>query len=147
MIRTSQVIFVIVSLSLFILASPTSSAPKPNNAQLEDLARIIYAEARGEPYLGQIAVGAVVLNRVKNANFPNTIKQVLYEELAFQPIENNQFYNRPNDSAYRAAREALNGRDPTGGALYFYNPSKISAHNWIWSRKVITKIGSHSFAL
>ncbi len=138
--------FAVIILIAFF-AHSVHGAPQPIDNQLDYLARIIYAEARGEPYLGQVAVGAVVLNRVRSPHFPNTIEQVLYEKHAFQPIQDGQFYGMPNDTAYQAAREALGGHDPTGGALYFYNPAKVSAGNWIWNRPILKQIGSHIFAL
>lgn len=145
MIKHSKKIFIILIMTIVFLNTPIILA-QPLNGQLENLARIIYAEAKGEPYLGQVAVGAVVLNRMRSSHFPNTLEEVLYEDFAFQPIANNQFYNQPDANAYRAAQEAISGHDPTGGALYFYNPAKISASNWIWTRKVITQIGNHVFA-
>lgn len=136
-----------VILLIAIFTHSVHSAPQSIDVQLDYLARIIYAEARGEPYLGQVAVGAVVLNRVRSPLFPNSIEKVLFEKHAFQPIQNGQFHGTPNDSAYRAAREALGGHDPTGGALYFYNPAKVRAGNWIWDRPILKQIGSHIFAL
>ncbi len=108
------------------------------------LARMISAEARGEPYLGQVAVGAVILNRVESPSFPNTISGVLYQKGAFTAITDGQWNEPISDSAYRAAREALSGNDPTGGAIYYFNPAKTS-NKFMWSRPVITVIGSHKF--
>jgi N-acetylmuramoyl-L-alanine amidase len=108
------------------------------------LARIISAEARGEPYIGQVAVGAVVLNRVEHPSFPDSVSGVVYQPGAFTAITDGQINEAITESAYRAAREALNGNDPTGGALYYYNPSKTS-NKWIRNRPVITQIGEHLF--
>ncbi|MBZ4653243.1 MAG: cell wall hydrolase SleB [Peptococcaceae bacterium] len=109
------------------------------------LSRAVYGEARGEPYVGQVAVAAVILNRVENKNFPNTIKGVIFEPLAFTAVADGQIYLEPNSSALRAAREALAGSDPSGGALYYWNPAKATS-KWIWSRPIIKRIGNHVFA-
>lgn len=108
------------------------------------LARIISAEARGEPYIGQVAVGAVVLNRVEHPSFPDTLSGVIYQSDAFTAITDGQFNEPISDSAYSAARDALNGWDPSGGAIYYYNPSKTS-NQWIRTRPVIKTIGAHLF--
>lgn len=115
-----------------------------STADFNLLARIISAEARGEEYLGQVAVGAVVLNRVEHPSFPDTITEVVYQRGAFSCINDGQFYEPISDSAYNAARDAINGLDPSGGAIYYYNPKK-STNKWIFSRPVITVIGSHRF--
>lgn len=110
------------------------------------LCRMISAEARGEPYTGQVAVGAVILNRVRHPSFPNTVAEVLFQPGAFSPVSDGQFYQvRITDSARRAAQDALNGWDPTGGAIYFYNPDK-STSQWIFSRETVLTIGEHVFA-
>lgn len=109
------------------------------------LARIIHAETKGEPYLGQVAVGAVILNRVRHPSFPNTLAGVIYQPLAFEPVQNGSINEAPNDSAYNAARDALNGWDPTGGAIYFWNPA-TSSSPWIWTRTITLTIGRHVFA-
>lgn len=114
------------------------------SADYELLARIISAEARGETYIGQVAVGAVVLNRVEHPSFPDTLSGVVYQNGAFSCIYDGQFYEEITDSAYSAARDALNGLDPSGGAIYYYNPKK-STNKWIISRPVITTIGRHVF--
>ncbi|MBQ6818137.1 MAG: spore cortex-lytic enzyme [Clostridia bacterium] len=108
------------------------------------LARLISAEARGEPYVGQVAVGAVVLNRVSHASFPNSISGVIYQDGAFTCLYDGQFWKTVADSAYKAARDALNGWDPSGGAIYYYNPV-TSTNSWIYSRPIITTIGKHRF--
>lgn len=124
--------------------SSSSSGASVSNADLELLARIISAEARGEPYIGQVAVGAVVLNRVESSSFPDSISGVVYQPGAFTAITDGQINEAVTDSARRAARDALNGSGPTGGALYYYNPDKTS-NRWIRSRPVITRIGQHLF--
>lgn len=115
-----------------------------NSADYELLARIISAEARGETYLGQVAVGAVVLNRIEHPSFPDTISGVVYQNGAFSCLYDGQFYEPISNSAYSAARDALNGLDPSGGAIYYYNP-KTATNKWIRSRPVITTIGRHIF--
>ncbi len=111
------------------------------------LARIIQAEAGAEPYLGQVAVGAVILNRIQSAKFPKTIAGVVYQPHAFESVSNGQFNKPPTDSARKAARAALGGWDPSGGALFFYNPSKVlSPTSYVWTRRTIQKIGKHFFA-
>lgn len=113
--------------------------------QFEMLVRIISAEAKGEPFKGQVAVGAVILNRMKSEKFPDTVSENVLKPGQFEPVANGQIWKKPVSSAYRAARMAVNGWDPTYGALYFYNPSKSSSR-WIWSRRAIIQIGDHIFA-
>ncbi len=108
------------------------------------LARVISAEARGEPYNGQVAVGAVIMNRVKHPSFPDTISSVIYQKGAFDCMYDGQINEPVAESAYRAAQEAMNGSDPSGGALYYYNPA-TATNSWILSRRVITTIGNHVF--
>ena len=115
-----------------------------SSSQIDLLARLISAEARGEPYSGQVAVGAVVLNRIKHPSFPNTLPGVIYQSGAFTCITDGQFNQPVAESAYRAARDALNGVDPSGGAIYYFNPSTATS-SWIWSRPLITVIGKHRF--
>ena len=123
-----------------------SSASASRDDDFVLLCRMISAEARGEPYTGQVAVGAVILNRVKHPSFPNTVAGVLFQPGAFSPVADGQFYAVSiTDSARRAAQDALNGWDPTGGAIYFYNPAK-STSKWIFSRPVVLTIGEHVFA-
>ena len=102
------------------------------------------ANSSGEPYSGQVAVGAVVLNRIKHPSFPNTLSGVIYQSGAFTCITDGQFNQPVAESAYRAARDALNGVDPSGGAIYYFNPSTATS-SWIWSRPLITVIGKHRF--
>ena len=118
------------------------SSSQQNSAAL--LARVISAEARGEPYRGQVAVGAVILNRVEHPSFPNTIAGVVYQPGAFTCMVDGQFNEPVADSAYRAAQDALNGADPSGGAIYYFNPDTATSA-WIWSRPLIKTIGKHRF--
>ena len=108
------------------------------------LARVISAAARGEPYTGQVAVGAVVLNRVRHSSFPNSISGVIYQSGAFSCLDDGQFDEPIAESAYRAAQDALNGSDPSGGAIYYFNPATATS-KWIWSRPLIVTIGKHRF--
>ncbi len=122
----------------------TSSAAGVEAGDLALLARLISAEARGEPYAGQVAVGAVVLNRVEHPSFPNTISEVIFQPGAFSCMLDGQWDEPVADSAYQAARDALAGADPSGGAIYYFNP--VTATNaWIWSRPEIITIGKHRF--
>ena len=122
--------------------SVKAASSTENNVNL--LARLISAEARGEPYVGQVAVGAVVLNRVEHPSFPNTISGVIYQSGAFTCVTDGQFQQPVAESAYRAARDALNGWDPSGGAIYYFNPATATS-KWIWSRPLIVTIGKHRF--
>ena len=115
------------------------------NSDVELLARLVSAEAKGEPYRGQVAVAAVVLNRVKSSSFPNTIPDVIYEPRAFSPVADGAINNHATSSAIRAANEAINGTDPAYGALFFFNPAKTN-NAYIWSRPQIIQIGNHIFA-
>ena len=115
-----------------------------SSSDYELLARIISAESRGEPYLGQVAVGAVVLNRIEHPSFPDTLAGVVYQKGAFSCLDDGQFYEPIADSCYSAAQDAINGVDPSGGAIYYYNP-KTATNKWIFSRKIITTIGKHRF--
>ena len=110
------------------------------------LAKTIYAEGRGEPYTGQVAIGAVVMNRVRDSAFPNTVSGVVYQKHAFTAVSDGQINLTPNDTALRAARDAINGWDPTGGALYYYNPA-VATSAWIFDRQTVTVIGRHVFAI
>ncbi|MDE6293018.1 MAG: spore cortex-lytic enzyme, partial [Clostridiales bacterium] len=124
----------------------TGATSNISESDLNLLARCVYGESRGEPYTGQVAVAAVVLNRVKSSKFPNTIYGVIYQKHAFTAVSDGQINLTPNESAYNAARDALNGWDPTGGCLYYYNPATATS-SWIWSLTVHIKIGKHNFAL
>lgn len=109
------------------------------------LARAVYSEARGEPYEGQVAVAAVIMNRLQSADFPSTIAGVIFQPRAFTAVDDGQFWLEPNASAYAAAYDALRGWDPTQGALYYFNPDTATS-KWIWTRPQIDKIGRHIFA-
>lgn len=115
-----------------------------SSGDIDLLARIISAESRGEPYIGQVAVGAVILNRMEHPSFPNTLAGVIYQPGAFSCLDDGGVNAPVADSAYDAARDAINGWDPSGGAIYYYNPEK-STNQWIFSRPVITVIGQHRF--
>lgn len=115
-------------------------------SEINLLARIISAESRGEPYEGQVAVGAVILNRIDHPSFPNTISGVIFQPLAFSCVNDGQINEPVSDSALKAAQDAINGWDPSGGAIYYYNPTK-STSKWIFSRTIICSIGNHKFCL
>lgn len=138
------------ALGITVNTPATSSASvtvsNANSSDIELLARCVYGEARGEPYVGKVAVAAVVLNRVKSSSFPNTIAGVIYQNGAFTAVSDGQFYLTPDADAYRAARDALNGWDPTYGCLYYYNP-KTFVNSWILSRQIRLNIGKHAFAV
>lgn len=131
-------------LTLKRLGVSVGAIPEANEANVNLLARIISAEARGEPYSGQVAVGAVILNRVEHPSFPDTLSDVIYQPGAFTAITDGQFNESVAESAYRAARDALNGTDPSGGAIYYYNPDRAISQ-WIRTRPVIKRIGKHLF--
>ena len=124
--------------------SNNSNNKTNNNSDLNLLARLVYAEARGESYTGQVAVASVVLNRVKSSSFPNTVAGVIYQSGAFSVVADGQINLEPNQTARNAAQDALNGWDPTYGALYYYNPNTAKSA-WIWSRPVTVVIGNHKF--
>ena len=126
------------------VSAGTSSSYTNNDTYL--LAKAVYSEARGEPYVGQVAIAAVILNRVKSSAFPNTVAGVIYQPWAFTAVHDGQFELEPNATAYQAARDALNGWDPTYGSIYYYNP-QTATNTWIRSRKVTTTIGKHVFAV
>lgn len=147
-------IILIVKLARSLLTEaktePDAGAKNPpvvnTDSDLELMARVIYAEARGEPYEGQVAVGAVILNRVKSDRFPNTIREVIYAPNQFTSVTNGQVNNKPDESAYRAARDAMAGKDPSRGAFYFYNP-KTARNMTFFNKLTITNvIGNHVFA-
>lgn len=149
-----QIFFLILffAITLILIINITGSnnksyaAQTSNTSDLQLMARAINGEARGEPYEGQVAVGAVILNRVKSSKFPNTIAGVIYEKGAFTAVSDGQI-NVPiaeNSTVYKAARDAMNGWDPTGGAIYYFNPD-TATNKWIWSRPLIKTIGKHRF--
>ena len=145
-------LFLILSLTLIVIInnnqkdSNVSFAASSNTSDIQLMARAINGEARGEPYEGQVAVGAVILNRVKSSQFPNTIAGVIYQSGAFTAVADGQI-NVPieeGSSVYKAARDAMNGWDPTGGCIYYFNPD-TATNKWIWSRPQVKTIGKHIF--
>ncbi|MCD8016894.1 MAG: spore cortex-lytic enzyme [Oscillospiraceae bacterium] len=130
--------------TLAALGISVSTASSSSSADVYLLARLISAEARGEPYEGQVAVGAVVLNRMKHPSFPNTMSGVIYQSGAFSCIYDGQFNEPVSSTCYQAARDAINGWDPSGGAIYYFNPSTATS-SWIWSRPLLVTIGKHRF--
>ena len=129
--------------------SPSSGSSSSSNYTSSDLyllAKIIHAEGRGESYTGQVAIGAVIMNRVKSASFPNTISGVIYQKGAFTAVSDGQINLEPNQTAYDAAKDAMNGWDPTYGCLYYYNPA-VATSAWIFNRQTVTVIGKHVFAI
>lgn len=138
--------YIIISFNVFTGRNAYAQNSRIGDVQL--LARAINGEARGEPYEGQVAVGAVILNRVRDPKFPNTIAGVIYQPGAFTAVSDGQI-NVPLDpgsSVVKAAQDALDGWDPTGGAIYYWNPATATS-SWIWSRKIIKKIGKHNFGV
>lgn len=122
----------------------SSSTSSSNSSNVDLLSRLVYAEARGEPYKGQVAVAAVVLNRVASSSFPNTISGVIYQSGAFDVVANGQINLSADATAKKAAQDALNGWDPTSGCIYYFNP-KTATSSWIWSRPQVLTIGNHIF--
>ncbi len=108
------------------------------------MANAVYGEARGEPYIGQVAVAAVILNRVKSPSFPNTVSGVIFQPRAFTAVDDGQIWLTPNDTARKAVQDALNGSDPTDGCLYYFNPETATSA-WIWTRPQVKQIGKHIF--
>ncbi len=137
--RTAQAL----GISLSGTTSSSSSSPA-SSTDLNLLARVVYGEARGEPYTGQVAVAAVVLNRVRSSSFPNSVAGVVYQSGAFDCVSDGQINLTPNQSAYNAAKDALNGWDPTYGCLFYYNP-RTATSKWMLSRTVKLSIGNHAF--
>ena len=125
-------------------SSNSSSSSSSYNSNLNLLAKVIYGEARGEPYTGQVAVGAVVMNRIKSSSFPNTLAGVVYQSGAFDAVKDGQVNLTPNSTAKKAAQDAFNGWDPSYGAIYYFNPS-TATNKWIWSRPMTVTIGKHRF--
>ena len=135
-----------MGVTLTASSSSESSGGSYSSGDSYLLAKCIYAEARGEPYTGQVAVGAVILNRVRSSKFPNSISGVIYQPYAFTCVADGQINLTPDANAQKAAQDALNGWDPTNGCLYYYNPATATS-SWIWSRTVMLSIGKHNFAL
>ncbi|MBQ8726004.1 MAG: spore cortex-lytic enzyme [Clostridia bacterium] len=135
-----------ISVSSSQSGSSSSGVNGYSSSDIALLARLIHAEARGESYTGQVAVGAVVLNRVKSASFPNTISGVIYQPYAFTCVQDGQINLSPNSTSLSAAKDAMNGWDPSYGSLYYYNPA-VATSKWIFSRQTVVTIGKHVFAL
>ena len=141
------ILLIIGILTLNFIITDTNKVKAANGSNISEvqlLARAINGEARGEPYEGQVAVGAVILNRVKHSSFPNTIAGVIYQPGAFTAVSDGQINLTPNQTAYNAARDALNGWDPCYGAIYYFNPA-TATNKWIWSRPHVITIGKHRF--
>ena len=132
------------AMGIYSSSNSGSSSSSSNSSNVNLLARLIYGEARGEPYTGQVAVGAVVVNRVKSSSFPNTISGVIYQSGAFDVVKDGQINLSPNSTAIKAAQDAINGWDPSYGAVYYFNPS-TATNKWIWSRPMTVTIGRHRF--
>ena len=132
------------AMGIYNSSNSSSSSSSSNSSNVNLLARLIYGEARGEPYTGQVAVGAVVMNRVKSSSFPNTISGVIYQSGAFDAVRDGQINLSPNSTAIKAAQDAINGWDPSYGAVYYFNPS-TATNKWIWSRPMTVTIGNHRF--
>lgn len=126
------------------ITSSASTSTSTNSSDLNLLTHIVYAEARGEVYAGQVAIAAVVLNRVKSSSFPNSIAGVIYQPGAFTAVSDGQINLTPNETARKAAQDALNGWDPTYGSIYYFNPNTATS-GWMWSRPYVTTIGKHRF--
>ena len=132
------------AMGIMTSSSNSSSSSSSHSSDVNLIAKAIYGEARGEPYTGQVAVGAVIMNRVKNSNFPNTIAGVIYQSGAFDAVSDGQINLTPDSTAKKAAQDAINGWDPSYGALYYFNPS-TATNKWIWSRPLTITIGKHRF--
>lgn len=132
------------AMGIMTSSSSSSSSSSNYNSNLNLLARLIYGEARGEPYTGQVAVGAVVMNRIKSSSFPNTMSGVIYQSGAFDAVRDGQINLTPDSTARKAAQDAINGWDPSYGAIYYFNPS-TATNKWIWSRPMTITIGRHRF--
>lgn len=132
------------ALGMSVSSSSNASSATNTDGNLYLLARLVYGEARGEPYKGQVAVAAVVLNRVKSSQFPNSVSGVIYQSGAFSVVADGQINLTPDETAIKAARDAMNGYDPTNGCLFYYNPQKTT-NQWMLSKSVLLTIGNHSF--
>jgi N-acetylmuramoyl-L-alanine amidase len=135
--------------TLSALGLPTDNDQAQNastsNKDVNLLAHLIHGEARGEPYTGKVAVGAVILNRTSDGKFPKTIAGVIYQPGAFDAVDDGQINLEPDDESYKAARDAMSGWDPSYGCIYYYNPATATS-SWIWSRQIVLRIGNHNFA-
>ena len=147
-IAVSLLAFCVILFGAFLLLrlNPVLANPGRSSSDVELIARAVNGEARGEPYEGQVAVAAVILNRVKHSSFPNSISGVIYQPGAFTAVSDGQI-NVPishDSTVYKACQDAMNGWDPTGGAIYYFNPD-TATNSWIWSRPLIVQIGKHRF--
>lgn len=131
-------------------AKPTTRLPRSSNGfsqnELKLLAQVVHAEGRGEPYTGQVAIASVILNRIESEKFPDTISGIIFQPLAFEAVADGQIWMEPDETAKKAVMDAVNGWDPSGGALYYFNPERATS-KWIWSRPQIKRIGKHIFCL
>ena len=151
-IKIFLIIFLVMLSTIYIFivnkgeVSTVSLAKSSNTSDIQLMARAINGEARGEPYEGQVAVGAVILNRVKDSRFPNSISGVIYQSGAFTAVSDGQINAQISEGStvYKAAQDAMNGWDPTGGCVYYFNPS-TATNKWIWSRPLVKTIGKHRF--
>lgn len=134
----------LAAMGIYSSSNSSSSNSSSNNSNLNLLSRLVYGEARGEPYSGQVAVAAVVLNRVEHSSFPNTVAGVIYQSGAFDVVSDGQINLTPNSTAIKAAQDAINGWDPSYGAIYYFNPN-TATNKWIWSRPLTVTIGKHRF--
>jgi N-acetylmuramoyl-L-alanine amidase len=153
--KWKPVFLIVLAICLYMLIGPGglfrfggAFAQNGSVSDVQLLARAINGEARGESYEGQVAVGAVILNRVRDPNFPNTIAGVIYQPGAFTAVDDGQINVPidPNSSVVKAAQDAMDGWDPTNGAIYYWNPATATS-SWIWSRKIVKKIGKHNFGI
>lgn len=138
----------VVASQVSYVSNTTSGSNNHNFSKQDiyDLARVVHGEARGEPFTGQVAVAAVVLNRLESKNFGQSIQEIIYEPGAFTAVADGQYYMEPDANAYKAVEAALKGWDPTGGAIYYWNPATATS-KWVWSRPIINQIGKHVFAM
>lgn len=149
--RRKFILMVSVALMVFVAGSKTfeadaqaGSAGSFSENDIKLMANAVHGEARGEPYIGQVAVAAVILNRVDHASFPNTVSGVIFEPGAFTAVSDGQIWLEPNDHAEKAVRDAINGMDPSNGCIYYFNPDTATSE-WIWSRTQVKTIGKHIF--
>ena len=134
----------LAAMGIYHSSNTSSSSSNSSSSNLNLLSRLVYGEARGEPYSGQVAVAAVVLNRVSSSSFPNTVAGVIYQRGAFDVVSDGQINMSPDSTAIKAAQDAINGWDPSYGAIYYFNPNTATS-SWIWSRPVTVVIGNHRF--
>lgn len=136
----------LLGLTQYMSTNAGSNTGGGDSDQVTLLARAIHAEAEGEPYIGKVAVGAVLLNRVEHKDFPNTLSEVIYQSLALESVSNGRFNSYAGEESIRAAKDAINGWDPTYGCLYFWNPATATS-KWIWTREIVVQYGNHVFGI